>query len=234
MFALAIETVKRNIAFYAVVCLVVVMLESIMQAVGLVSLAFASLVMLYTHRMIQMGETHPWSDPLSTRGIDGRNVPIFRYALRFTAFFVLAMLTVTGAFVVLSGLGLLSTETGATPITETLLGLALSLPVIAVVFGLFGSVLPASAERGDASLRRAFARGRATVGRFVPRFLAGPALLILLGTALLAALPFGTGLVGSTLALILSTLLMEAVALLAATALSLAYIEAERGERGAL
>lgn len=229
MFALALTTLKRNIALYAVTCLVVVMLESIMQAAGLVSLAFASLTMLYTHRMIQMGETHPWSDPLSTKGIDGRNVPIFRYALRFTAFFLLAILTVTGAFVVLSGLGFLSTETGATPISETLLGLALALPVIALVFALFGTVLPASAERGNTSLGRALSRGRATLGAFLPRFLIGPGLLTLLGVALISALPFGPGLIGNTLALILSTLLMEAVALLAATALSLAYMDAERG-----
>ena len=228
MFALALTTLKRNIALYAVTCLVVVMLESIMQAAGLVSLAFASLTMLYTHRMIQMGETHPWSDPLSTKGIDGRNVPIFRYALRFTAFFLLAILTVTGAFVVLSGLGFLSTETGATPISETLLGLALALPVIALVFALFGTVLPASAERGNTSLGRALSRGRATLGAFLPRFLIGPGLLTLLGVALISALPFGPGLIGNTLALILSTLLMEAVALLAATALSLAYMDAER------
>ena len=228
MFALALTTLKRNIALYAVTCLVVVMLESIMQAAGLVSLAFASLTMLYTHRMIQMGETHPWSDPLSTKGIDGRNVPIFRYALRFTAFFLLAILTMTGAFVVLSGLGLLSTETGATPISETLLGLALALPVIALVFALFGTVLPASAERGNTSLGRALSRGRATLGAFLPRFLIGPGLLTLLGVALISALPFGPGLIGNTLALILSTLLMEAVALLAATALSLAYMDAER------
>ncbi|MBR9844567.1 MAG: hypothetical protein GYB25_15520 [Rhodobacteraceae bacterium] len=229
MFSLALSTLKRNIALYAVVCLAVVMLESIMQAVGLVSLAFAALVMLYTHRMIQMGETHPWSDPLSTKGIDGRNVPIFRYTLRLTAFFLLAIMTVTGAFVVLSGLDLLSTETGATPISETLLGLGLALPIIALLFGLIGTVLPASAERGDTSLGRALSRGRATLGSFVPRFLVGPGLLTLLGTALMAALPFGTGLIGTTLALILSTLLMEGIALLAATALSLAYIEAERG-----
>lgn len=228
MFALALSILKRNIALYAVVLLAVVFLESIMQAVGLVSLAFAAIVMLYTHRAIQLGEVHPWSDPLSTKGSDGQSVPIFRYALRFTAFFILAILMVTGAFVVLSGLGLLSTETGATPISETLMGIALAMPVIGLLFGLFGTVLPASAERGDTSPLRALKRGRATLGSFLPRFLAGPGLLTLFGTALLAALPFGTGLVGSTLALILSTMLMEGVALLAATALSLAYIEAER------
>jgi hypothetical protein len=229
VFALALETVRRNLAFYAVVCLVVVMLESIMQAAGLVSLAFASLVMLYTHRMIQMGETHPWSDPLSTKGIDGRNVPIFRYALRFTAFFFLLMLTMTAAFMVLSATHLIDFANRNLQTLATLLGFVIALPVIAIILGLVGSVLPASAERGDTSLRRAIARGRATLRGFIPRFLVGPGLAILIGIALLSLLPFGTGLVGSTLALILSTLFMVAVSLLLATALSLAYQEAERG-----
>lgn len=228
MFGLAFSTLKRNIPLYAVVGLAVVMLESLMQAVGLVSLAFAALVMLYTHRMIQMDETHPWSDPLSTKGIDDKPVPIFRYALRFTAFFILTMLTVSGAFMVLAGTGLLDFEDPATGTIGTLLGLALALPAIALLFGLIGSVLPACAERGDTSLRRALARGRATLGSFVPGFLAGPGLVTLLGTALMGVLPFGTGIIGTTLALILSTVLMEAVALLTATALSLAYTEAER------
>ncbi|MDV4145821.1 hypothetical protein [Shimia sp. FJ5] len=228
MFALAIETVKRNIAFYAVVCLAVVMLESIMQAVGLVSLAFASLVMLYTHRMIQMGETHPWSDPLSTKGIDGRNVPIFRYALRFTAFFFLLMLTMTAAFMVLSAIQIIDFANPRLQTLVTLLGFLIALPAAAILLGLVGSVLPASAERGDTSLRRALARGQATLRGFVPNFLVGPGVAILIGTLLLSVLPFGTGIIGRTLSLILSTLIMEAVALLIATALSLAYLEAER------
>ncbi|MCW9042442.1 MAG: hypothetical protein OQK05_03780 [Pseudopelagicola sp.] len=228
MFALALAILKRNIALFAVVLLAVVMLESIMQAVGLVSLAFAALVMLYTHRMIQMGETHPWSDPLSTKGIDGRNVPIFRYALLFAGFFILTMLTVTGAFMVLSVTGFVDFEDPNTQALGTLLGLALALPAVGLVFGLFGTVLPASAERSKVSLRRALSQGRATLGTFLPRFLIGPGLLTLAGTALMAVLPFGTGLIGTTLALILSTLLMEAVALLTATALSLAYTETER------
>ena len=233
MYALAFSTLKRNIAFYAVVVLVVVMLEMLMSAVGIVTLVFAGMTMLYTHRMIQLDEHFGWTDPLPTKGNDGARIPLFAYMLRFLAFFIVLILVMTGGFMALDATGVVNPDALLAEIELALWGIALTVPAFVLLFALIGTTLPACAERADTSLKSAVARGRATFGKTALNLLLGPIALSLLGFLVLGQIGWVIGSLGDSLiprALfrIVATVLTILPALLAATALSIAYLDAEK------
>ena len=228
MYTLALATLRRNIAFFVVVLAVVVMIEMMMHAVGIVALVFSGLTMLYTHRMIQLNEVYTWSDPLSTKGADGSKIPIAGYILRFVGIFMILMMLMTGAFMTLSVLGFASNDPATSDVAQTILGALIFLPAFACVLGLFGSVLPACAERGDTSLSAAFSRGKATFTQFVPRFMAGPCVLMIVGFVVMGQLEqvvhSETGLIVQGILFAVATCFSLATALLTATALSLSFL----------
>ena len=233
MYALALATLKRNIAFYAVVVLVVVMLEMLMSAVGIVTLVFAGMTMLYTHRMIQLDEVFGWADPLPTKGKDGSRIPLFAYMLRFLAFFVALMLVMTGGFMALEATGVVDPDALLAEIELALWGIALTVPAFVLIFGLIGTTLAAAAERADTSLLKALSRGRATFGKTVMNLLFGPVALSLLGFLVLGQVGWmiaslGDSLIPRALFRAVATILTILPAMLNATALSIAYIEAEK------
>ncbi|WP_299351587.1 hypothetical protein [uncultured Shimia sp.] len=229
MYALALATLKRNIAFYTVVVVVVVMLEMLMSAAGVVTLVFAGMTMLYTHRMIQLDEVFPWSDPLPTRGKDESRIPLFGYVLRFVAFFLALILVMTGGFMVLNTAGIVDPDAFLAEIEMAMWGIFLTVPAFVLIFGLIGTTLPACAERGDTSLKSALARGRATFGKTALNLVIGPIALSLIGFMILGQLGWligslGDGLLPRTLFRTLATILTILPAMLTATALSMAYL----------
>ncbi|WP_372885604.1 hypothetical protein [Shimia sp.] len=231
MYALAWTSLRRNIALYVVVTVTVVMLELIMSAVGIVTLVFAGLAMLYTHRIVQLGERHGWADPLSTTGKDGGKVPIIGYLLRFLAIFVALMLVVSGGFMALEAATGMTQRAPDTQSRLVILGVALVVPALAAILAAIGTVLPACAERADTSLRSALARGRKTFGRTFLDLLIGPVALALAGSLLLGQIGWLLGgLEGwppRILHRIAATILTILPAILAATALSRAYLAAQ-------
>jgi len=228
MYSLALATLRRNIAFFVVVLGVVVVIEMMMSAVGIVALVFSGLTMLYTHRMIQLNEVYTWGDPLSTKGADGSKIPMAGYILRFVGIFMILMMLMTGAFMMLSVLGVATDDAPKSDVVQTILGALIFLPAFACVLGLFGSVLPACAERGDTSLRAAFSRGKATFTQFVPRFLAGPCVVMVTGFVVMGQLEplihSEMGLIMQGALFAIATCFSLATALLTATALSLSFL----------
>lgn len=231
MYARAFTTLKHNIAFYVVVTVVVVMLESMMQAVGIVTLVFAGLTMLYTHRMIQLQEHYGWADPLSTTGKNGDKVPIFGYCLRFLALFVILTLVLSLCFVLLGQLGIISADSSETGGASNLLAPLFGIPLFVGLLSLIGTVLPASAERANTSLLAALKRGRATLGKTAINLLIGPIAIAALGFVLQMAFASGisaeSGFLPKLAYRTAATILTILPAMLAATALSIAYLDAE-------
>ena len=232
MYALALATLKRNIAFYAVVVLVVVMLEMLMSAVGIVTLVFAGMTMLYTHRMIQLDEVFGWTDPLPTKGDDGTRIPLFAYMLRFLAFFVALMLVMTGGFMALDAIGVIDPNAFLAEIELAMWGIFLTVPAFVLGFGLLGTTLPACAERADTSLRSALKRGRATFGKTALNLLVGPVVVTLVGFLVLGQIGWiignlGDSLIPRALFRTVATILTILPASLTAAALSIAYLDAE-------
>ncbi len=228
MYALAWTSLRENIALYTVVTITVVMLELIMSAVGIVTLVFAGLVMLYTHRIIQLREHHGWTDPLSTTGKDGSKVPIIGYLLRFLGVFVALMLFLTGGFMLLDAVIGLPADEQLPEINMAIWGIVLAVPAFAITLSAIGTVLPACAERADTSLAAALRRGRKTfVGTFV-NLLIGPLAMALVGFLVLGQIGWLLGPIDGLLPRILfrtaATILTILPALLAATALSKAYL----------
>lgn len=229
MYPLALATVRRNIAFYAVVVLVVVMLEMLMSSVGVVTLVFAGMTMLYTHRMIQLGEVFRWSDPLPTRGADDSRIPLFGYVLRFMAFFIALMLVMTGGFMALNAAGILDPDAFLAEIDLALWGVVLTVPAFVLIFALIGTTLPACAERGDTSLGAALRRGRTTFAKTAMNLLMGPLAVSFIGFMVLGQAGWMIGSLGDSLIprvlfRTLATVLTILPAMLAATALSIAYM----------
>ncbi|SHJ35697.1 hypothetical protein SAMN05444000_107172 [Shimia gijangensis] len=233
MYALAFTTVRYNIAFYAIVTLVVVMLEMLMSAAGVVTLVFMGLTMLYTHRMIQLNEIYGWTDPMSTTGRDGSKIPLFGYVLRFCAYFVALMLILAGAFMALEATGVLNPDAFLSEIEYGMWGMLVGVPVFACALAIVGTVLPACAERADTSLKTAFLRGRKTFGRTVLNLIAGPLVVAFVGFFCLGQIGWLLGgfdnIIGRSLFRIAATILAILPAMLTATALSMAYLKAEKG-----
>jgi len=232
MYALAFQTMKYNIAFYVIVTVVVVMLEMLMSAVGVVSLVFAGLTMLYTHRMIQLNEIYGWIDPMSTTGRDGSKIPLVGYVLRFLAFFLALMLMLAGAFMALEAFGILDPDAFLSDIEYGMWGILVGVPVFAFAVAAIGTVLPACAERADTSLKPALHRGRKTFGRTVVNLIIGPLAVTVVGFFILGQIGWFLGgfdnLVARTLFRIAATILTILPAMLTATALSIAYLEAQK------
>ena len=222
-----ITLLRHNIAHYVIVVVVVVMLELMMQATGIVTLVFAGLSMLYTHRMVQLGEVHGWADPLGTTGKDGSKVPVVGYLLRFLALFMVLMLLMAGGFLALGVSGISPEADGA----FAFWGIAVGTPLFCGLLALIGSVLPACAERADTSLSAALKRGRKAFGRDVLHLLTGPVAVGIAGMALLA----GTGWQATPDSPLLQRIAYQALvtvltlvpAILAAVILSRAYLRAE-------
>lgn len=231
MYALAFTTVRYNIAFYAIVTLVVVMLEMLMSAVGVVTLVFTGLTMLYTHRMIQLNEIYGWTDPMSTTGRDGSKIPLVGYVLRFAAFFVALMLMLAGAFMALEATGILDPDAFLSSIDYGMWGMMLGVPVFACAMAAVGSVLPACAERADTSLKTALLRGRKTFGRTVVNLIIGPLAVTFVGFFVLGQIGWVLGefdnIIAKVLFRIAATIVTILPATLMATALSIAYLDAE-------
>lgn len=232
MYALAWTSLRRNIALYTVVTATVVMLELIMSAVGIVTLVFAGLVMLYTHRIIQLNEHHGWTDPLSTTGRDGGKVPIIGYLLRFLAIFVALMLILSGGFMALEAATGMTSRAPDEQSRLVILGLVLMVPLLVAVLSAIGTVLPACAERGDTSLAAALKRGRGGFWRCFFDLLIGPVALALAGSLLLGQIGWllggFEGWPPRILHRIAATILTILPALLAACALSKAYLGAQK------
>lgn len=231
MFTLAFTTMRYNIALYTIVLGVVVMLEMMMKAAGIVTLVFTGLTMLYTHRMIQLNEIYGWADPLSTTGRDGSKVPIVAYILRFFAFFLTFMLILAGVFMALEATGILNPDALLSKMDYSIWGLALGVPTFACALAAIGTVLPACAVRADMSFRAAVRRGQKTFGRTVVNLIVGPVVVALVGFSLLGqAVWLLGGLDGFVVQIILRTVataITILAAMLTATALSIAYGAAE-------
>lgn len=231
MYGLAFSTLRTNPAPFAVIVFVVVVLEMLMTANGVVSLVFAGLSMLYAHRIIQLGETYGWSDPLSTTGKDGSKIPIVGYLLRFLVFFVALMLFLAASFMVLNASGMLDPNAFLSEIEYAMWGVLLGVPAFACAFALIGTVLPACAERGDTSLRAALARGRKTFGRTLLNLTIGPVVMSVLAFAIMGQIGWLLGSLGGFIVQIVfhttATILMIIPALLTASALSQAYLQAQ-------
>lgn len=232
MFRLAFQTLRYNIAFYVIVTVVVVMLEMLMRAAGVVTLVFAGLTMLYTHRMIQLNEIYGWADPMSTTGRDGSKIPLVGYVLRFFAFFLALMLTLAGAFMALEAIGILDPNAFLSDIEYGMWGMLISVPVFAIALATIGTVLPACAERADTSLKPALQRGCATFGRTVLNLIIGPLALVIASFFLLGQIGWFLGefdnLVARILFRIAATVLTVLPAMLTATVLSIAYLNAPK------
>lgn len=229
MYALGFQTLKNNIALYAVITLVVVMLEMIMTMQGIVTLVFSGLSMLYTHRIIQLEEHFGWRDPMPTTGKDGTRIPVVGYLLRFLALFVVLMLVMTGVFAGLQASGVLDPDEFLAEIEYAMWGIMIGVPVFALILTAFGSVLPACAERGDTSLRMALGRGRKGFFKTFFKLLLGPFALALAFAMLLGQIGwmiggFGDDLVSRLMFRVIVTILTLIPTILVATVLSQSYL----------
>ncbi len=231
MYGRALSLFKTNIALYTIVIVVVVMFELMMQAVGIVTLVFAGLTMLYTHRMIQLDEVYGWADPLSTTGKDGSKVPIIGYSLRFLALFIILTLMITAGFITLDRFGVLDPNAETVDLAFAIWGVLIAVPAFCGLMAVVGTVLPACAERGDTSLISAAGRGFKTFWKTLVNLVIGPVALAITGMIILGYTGWHvdetSGWVLRAAYQIFVSILTIVPATLAATALSIAYLDAE-------
>jgi len=138
---------------------------------------------LYSHRMILLGETISWK-----HGPDAGELKIGRFIGVFFGFIFAAYATLMILMVaILPFLDDLYPWTGK---EQTIAAALLAAPAAILLYGvamaLVGGVLPAIAVNADASLGAAFARGRARFWRTLFRLATGPLLFSALSIGLLA------------------------------------------------
>ncbi|MEO1139140.1 MAG: hypothetical protein AAFW87_06755 [Pseudomonadota bacterium] len=194
----------------------------------IIGLVATGLLAFYCHRMVLLRETHPWVGTFSHL-----KTPIVGPGPFLLRFLVVGVILIGFAVVLAWLTGRLQED------MQNALLLSLLVPYGAFL-ALFGTLFPAAAVGGDASLSAAFARGKASFGRTLLRLIMGPLVFSVVTTIIFAifeqailrlALEGGLGATGLTLGIrsleLCRMLALSFTTLLVATALGLAYEENE-------
>lgn len=237
MYRLAYQTLKKNAVFFGSYVVLLVVVEQFFEINGGASFVIGALLALYTHRMILLDENFGGADLFKRHGPNGQKPPMFSFFLVSGIGALVFMLLLGLGFYVLFYL-LLDVNLDN---KERLMGaVSLSLIPAAGVYGLLlsliGTVFPAVAIGADRSLKTAFQRGKLRFWKTLGRLAIGPFAFTLLGAfGLIAATGYlertGYNISSAPVDIPLSVLaycVNFGAILLAVTALSMAYREAEK------
>lgn len=194
---------------------------------GFVASAILICLGLFTHRIVLKGDHFGWKGPsdFSPGALKEYWACIWRYLVLGLISFGVAKVALSVFFVQMLVVAFFS------PLPMLITGkiylVLLGLPVTLVLL-IFGTLLPAAAIGGDATLKRAWRRGAHTFPKTLVRFVLGPGLISSL-PFVLASLNTNWAVVpgASTLFFGTSLFLSAFAAHLSAVALSMAYHEGE-------
>ncbi|WP_456387774.1 hypothetical protein [Profundibacter sp.] len=237
MYILAYLTLKKNIALFGSYVVLFVVAEQFFEINIGMSSVIGAMLALYTHRMILLDENYGAADLFKRHGPNGQKPPMFSFFLvsgiGALVFILLFGLVFYVLFYLLLGVNLDNKEqlTGA-----MFLSLIPAAGVYGIVLSLVGTVFPAVAIGADRSLKTAFQRGKRRFWKTFGRLVIGPFAFTLLGmVGLIAVTGYlqGAGYnISSAIVDILLAVLTYCInsgsILLAVTALSMAYQEAEK------
>jgi len=182
-------------------------------------LLLSGIVAFYCHRMVLLGESYGWEHTVKNTTPDGAKIKIGPFLWRFLLICLSLIVLAVASFITF----------GVKNEQQVMLIILIALLPFGLLLALLGTMLPAAATNGDASLSAAFRRGKKQFWKTLWRLLYGNVLfaIVTLFLLLLAANAVPDTFAFSLGVSFFGSLISCVITLLAATALCMAYEEAE-------
>jgi len=233
MYQTAFQVFRQSLGFLLPMALLIEAVNLAFDISGGFTLVLGAMLAFYFHRAVLLGNPYTFTDFFKLRATDGQNWLNWSFCWRFGVLLLIPGIVFIAMLVgLLYIVGLDHTPTDSETLGAALVAIVPGALVFLPIAALVGTMLPAAAIEADASMGRAFQRGKKTFGVTLWRLFSGSCLYTLFLTIAMAlclgflnaqAPILAANQIASFLINTLLSLLGFFTPLLTATALSMAY-----------